>query len=669
MAIGGALMSGTVEESEAPMPGAWQPDVEWDAATAGTGAAGDEWTPLLVEFRASRVLGGDPGSNPLRAFLGLRWLMGDRAGDEKEVTEQVRVPALLLDLAELLESEPHEGDEAFPFGVIYILRKRLADWVNRPEWHKTVVRAELGPSVRLPGGVGRYVGPDWKSEVADHEMASGSARPRRVVVGVIDQGIAFASDRFRHAGRTRIAYLWQQSMLTASTGWSSPGRELTGQEIDDALDRMRGDEDGVYRSIGGLDFSRPGLKSLGRIRAHGTHVLDTATGQVPGNGYLERVPIIAVDMPDEAVGDPACSQLTAHALLGLVYILVRAHSLRRFAEGTLPVVVNLSYGPHEGPHDGTGLLEQALDTLMVLMRPRRTPLQVVLAAGNARQTRTHAHARLGPLASQHLAWRLQPGSQSPSAMEIWFPAGASGLEVTLRSPCGSHSVKVTPQHLGDPAVLAPHTIVSARYLKSPAPMRQCVRLTIAPTTIDLSGSISGVAPSGLWTVEVRNPDGQSEVELHAWIRRGDTPAGRPVRGRQSYFDDPDYTRRDHAGRLLVEDPPGSASYVRRSHTLSGIATGNRAWVVGALRQSDRLPATYSSAGPHLNPTRPEPAPDTLASADRSRALRGLLGGGTRSGARLAMNGTSVAAPGLTRWLVDQWISHGSWNPKPPQVIP
>ena len=42
----------------------------------------------------------------------------------------------------------------------------------------------------------------------------GPAHPiRRVVIAVIDQGIAFANSRFFTAGAPRIEYLWQQNML------------------------------------------------------------------------------------------------------------------------------------------------------------------------------------------------------------------------------------------------------------------------------------------------------------------------------------------------------------------------------------------------------------------------------------------------------------------------
>ena len=54
---------------------------------------------------------------------------------------------------------------------------------------------------------------------------------------------------------------------------------------------------------GGLGFSTGGFKALARRRSHGTHVLDLAAGDNPAANMM-NLPIIAVDMPDEAVGDP-----------------------------------------------------------------------------------------------------------------------------------------------------------------------------------------------------------------------------------------------------------------------------------------------------------------------------------------------------------------------------
>ena len=49
-----------------------------------------------------------------------------------------------------------------------------------------------------------------------------------------------------------------------------------------------------------------------------------------------------------------------------------------------PLAVNISYGTFAGPHDGSSLLESALDELLAMGRKN---FAIVLAAGNARRER------------------------------------------------------------------------------------------------------------------------------------------------------------------------------------------------------------------------------------------------------------------------------------------
>jgi hypothetical protein len=164
--------------------------------------------------------------------------------------------------------------------------------------------------------------------------------------------------------------------------------------------------------------------------------------------------------------------------------------------------------------------------------------------------------------------------------------------------------------------------------------------------------------------------------MQAWIKRGDTPAGRRALGRQSYFDDPDYLRLDDLGRPRPFDPnTGVMSYVKRRNTLSGIATGRRTIVVGGFRGSDGTPTDYSSEGGLSDPQRPHESPNWIAAADDSPAHRGVLAAGNRAESWCAMNGTSVAAPRTARAFAMAWIGQGS-RPglplpglKPPNRVP
>ncbi len=96
----------------------------------------------------------------------------------------------------------------------------------------------------------------------------------RVVIAVIDQGIAFANSRFFDGGAPRIEYLWQQNLLsTAPSGRLvmpfTPGFELDKVAIQNAVtrsDAIGAGEDWLYRNNGGLSFSKDGYKPLARRR-------------------------------------------------------------------------------------------------------------------------------------------------------------------------------------------------------------------------------------------------------------------------------------------------------------------------------------------------------------------------------------------------------------------
>jgi len=66
-----------------------------------------------------------------------------------------------------------------------------------------------------------------------------------------------------------------------------------------------------------------------------------------------------------------------------------------------------------------------------------------------------------------------------------------------------------------------------------------------------------------------------------------------------------------------------------------------------------MPARYSSEGVLGART-----PSWLAPGEDSFSCHGALGAGTYSVARVAMNGTSVAAPQATRYYVERWAATG-----------
>jgi hypothetical protein len=246
-----------------------------------------------------------------------------------------------------------------------------------------------------------------------------------------------------------------------------------------------------------------------------------------------------------------------------------------------------------------------------------------------------------------IPWRVQPDDQTSSIVEIWLPHGppAGRLQVTVIAPDGAAN---TP--LGEiPGKEKIGTALGEISYAYSAAGRGWFRISIEPTArID---GVGFVAPSGLWTIRLHNVGLQSGAVIHAFVARDQAPYGYPARGRQSYFDDPLYKRYDDAGRPIEVD---NASIVKRAGSMNGMATGVKPVVIGGVLRKELRAAQYSAGGP-ISPKggvllAHREGPDALAVSDDSVVHAGVLAAGTRSGSVVAMNGTSVAAPMITRWL-------------------
>ena len=487
--------------------------------------------------------------------------------------------------------------------------------------------------------------------------------PPTVVSGVIDDGIAFAHDRFWDTGRkTRIEYFWDQTVPAASlSGTWGYGRELTEAGINKLMDDSKHlgqvDEDEVYRRAGFVDQTKPGHKPLAARVAHGTHVMDLActnhlTGASPP--APDSWPIVAVQLPVATVEDTSGATLAPQVFNGLCYVIAKAHAIAPAA----PLVVNVSYGMIAGPHDGSSELEKAIDNLIHGSSPA---VRVVLPAGNNFLSRCHACLSIGAGQSKTIEWRVLPDDWTENHVEIWLPLGADATQVTftITTPGGLLSGVVTaaPQDL-----VSGNAVVGRAEYFSEAAMgkRALVRLSLAPTCSP--DDDKPIAPAGLWRIRIDNALAAPLCEVHAWVQRGDSAPGYKRSGRQSYFDDPAYRRYDDGGREIEDDadPLTSASYVKRECTLNAIATGKEPIVIGGFRRSDNKPAPYSAAGPLQYPGysgrgAPNPdGPEAMFPSEDAPSLRGVLGAGTRSNSCIAMHGTSVSAPQAARFVAAQF---------------
>jgi hypothetical protein len=486
-----------------------------------------------------------------------------------------------------------------------------------------------------------------------------------VVMGIIDDGIAFAHERFRKVAATRVEYWWLQDGVHQGPGSPvSIGRELRKADIDALLVQCtRGgvvDEDELYRRAGLIDFRQEGHKTAAWRLAHGTHVMDLACGFDPQLDRDDR-PIVCVQLPARVTADTSGANLTPYSTGAIDYILDRADRIAA-ARGTgrLPVVINFSYGKLAGPHDGTSALEAFIDRRIAQRKALGSSLEVVLPAGNSHLSRCHAPVAFASTNQVSLDWRVLPDDRTPSVMEIWLPwraggPGPSRVTLRVRPPRGPLSPPIgeTP---GPVLQWRPggKVVCEIKYVFETLPTDRGMFLIELQPTADLDPT-APIAPAGIWKIELTNTALPAGEVVDARIQRDDSLYGHPRRGRQSYFYNDCYAVYDHAGRPREDDDP--TCLVRRMGTLNAIATGRDAVVVGGFLRREKVQARYTGAGPITPQLGVLPAhrdgPDAMTVSDDSIVHYGVLAAGSRSGSVVAMNGTSAAAPQLARWIADQ----------------
>ncbi|MFN2397745.1 MAG: S8 family serine peptidase [Gemmatimonadaceae bacterium] len=442
------------------------------------------------------------------------------------------------------------------------------------------------------------------SDVDDADIAlrpTDERRPRWMpytglgcVVGVLDWGIAFANDSFRHpGGRTRLLALWDQrrAVFPERRNRYGYGTIYSATDLDAAL-RTRD----PYRAL----RYHPAEADSNRNGSHGSHTGDTVAGNGRGGGPSGVAPeasIVFVHMATESISDRPLENLgdSVRLLEGIDFI-------RRVA-GRRPFVVSASLGRHSGPHDGSTLAELAVDQMLA----SRPDSLVCFSAGNYRGKGTHATKRLYRGDVHTLRIIVDPGDLTAGEIELWYDPPAR-YAVRLETPDGIASPWVPLARRAD---LKKDGFTVARIYhreRDPQNKSNFADLFVA----------AGVVP-GEWRllirVDVAPPEGSV---FHAWIERDDA-----CPRCQSRF------HRDDA------DP---------TVTLGTLATGRRSVSVGAVNGHDpsRPVAPFSSWGPSRDGRIAKP--DIVAPGVGVLAVRSPWFGDAGGTSTIRRSGTSMAAP-------------------------
>jgi hypothetical protein len=189
-----------------------------------------------------------------------------------------------------------------------------------------------------------------------------------VIIGIVDFGLDFAHRNFRNGNSTRVLALWDQKALPRTNSGQNKfgyGRVFTSEELTDALKNVELDKNDPeappYKKFGYL-LPKDSLFETG---AHGTYVADIAAGNGSGThqkGVAPKADIVFVDLATTPLSEPPAIGSTfgdsAQLLEAIQFIFDFADNRHR------PCVVNLSIGSTDGPHDGTTLVEEAIDWLV-----------------------------------------------------------------------------------------------------------------------------------------------------------------------------------------------------------------------------------------------------------------------------------------------------------------
>jgi hypothetical protein len=456
-----------------------------------------------------------------------------------------------------------------------------------------------------------------------------SGKSPRQFLGIVDMAIPYAQVSWRD----QLRGLWDQRD-DSSTPKSAFGYGREWVDFSNAIEPVQAvysviDEVASYHQFGfPLNLVR---------RTHGAAVVSQATQMSDSVEYL------AVQLPKQALAFTSRSALSASILDACVWMM-------SIISPSDSLVINLSLGTHAGPHDGSSLLESAIDNLIEFRRDSDVDhVCVVLASGNAYESQAHAIVNCTKAKPAVMNWQILPDDVTANFVEIWFPKDMDVMKVnpkvTLTSPSGKsigpagigHFVKFE----GDAKKVCAMVIFPRR---STGGTDLMALVSVAPTLI-------GVAEAGRWLIEISVDADLRDV--NAYVER-DTSMFDPSRpaGRQSYFDDPMYVKAGREPGRMADD---GGSWVRRSGTVNSLATGNEPIVIGScFHTGGKQPARYSSAGPSRYGR--QDVPHASATGEDGETLAGINVDGSFSGSTTRLAGTSVAAPEVARFLASAMIS-------------
>jgi hypothetical protein len=534
-------------------------------------------------------------------------------------------------------------------------------------------------------------GARWPNSAGAHP--STDQRLNGNVMVVIDYGCPFAHTSFREtAGAdSRVKFIWFQDIDAVDSGPIDRvkslernvrlfpyGGELRGSDISSVLHRHTTngvvDEAACYEAIG-YDLMR-------EASTHGGHVMSIACGwpnplqRAPGESWLSGLhgsgfataseslkpavdpagasSIIFIELPRSAVKDSSGGAMSAHLIDALQYVLHRVTQNAR-------VTINCSFGTQGGPHDGTSMLESAMDAFL----HQHDNFSLVMPVGNAFNNACHARAQLSPKESSRsvtVKLDVPADKRTDTFIDCWYTAPQGCVcTVSVAMPgCGASPGLLIGQvaTLTEPAS-GTGPIASIAHGNGAISQRNRVLIAIAPTTNNFATySGEAVAPYGHWQITFAMTSGVDSV-VDLWIERDDPIFDAPSDRQARFVVDPALHRdRDPDEEYVV--PVVTKVATCTSYATAACVIAVAGYVRPTIRESTdtnlgsvpHLVSYSAAADDAILQAAPNPNPLASAAVDDSPVLLGRNAAGNRARAWVRRNGTSVAAPQLARHLLN-----------------
>ncbi|MCH8267775.1 MAG: S8 family serine peptidase, partial [Acidobacteria bacterium] len=313
-----------------------------------------------------------------------------------------------------------------------------------------------------------------------------------VVVGIIDYGMDFVHQNFRNSGgSTRLLSIWDQAGPATAASPLGYGREYSRDEINHAL----GQND-PYAALG----YGPAKDTRG---THGTHVADIAAGNgrgssVPGVAPNADLVFVEVSHADISFSGP---EVVGSSFGDSVRLLEAVQYIFHKAKER-PCVINVSLGTNGGPHDGSTLVEDAIDRL-IRQAPNRA---VVIAASNSFSDGIHAAGKVRENGHSDLKWEVLTGDASYNELEVWY-SGRDKFAVELIAPGGNSLGTINPGTNGTLVIENQVLIFVANRLDDPNNGDNMIGVFLE----------RGL-PAGQWIVRLHGLTSR-DGSFHAWIER------------------------------------------------------------------------------------------------------------------------------------------------------